>query len=169
MWYFFSVMEADPDSVNNVVLFFCYGDILTNPFNHCMQWNLKQKNHLPTTLNNVVLFSVMKTYLTSVKNVVIFSVMETDYSTPLITVCSETSIQQKYLPTTVNNVVLFFSYGENLLNTFNYCMQWKLNPTKKITTSVNNVVLFFSYGSRSHFSEQCGNFFQLWRHITQPL
>ena len=36
--------------------------------------------------------------------------METDYSTPLITLCSETSIQQKRLHTSVNNVVIFFSY-----------------------------------------------------------
>ena len=49
----------------------------------------------------------METDPTSVENVVFFSVMETDYSTPLITVFSETSIQQKRLPTAVNNVVLF--------------------------------------------------------------
>ena len=128
-----------------------------------------QKKHLPTTVNNVIYFSVMKTYPTSVNNVVLFSVMETDYSTTLIIVCSETSLQQKRLhtsvnnvvlfsvmetePTSVNNVVLFFSYGDRLLNHFNYCMQWKLTPTE----------------TSSHFSEQCGNFFQLWRQITQAL
>ena len=64
-------------------------------------------------------FSVMETEPTSVNNVVLFSVMETYYSTPLITVCSETSIQKKRLPTAVNNVVLFFSYGDKLLNPFN--------------------------------------------------
>ena len=110
-------------------------------------------------------FSVMETEPTSVNNVVLFSVMETDYSTTLIIVCSETSLQQKRLhtsvnnvvlfsvmetePTSVNNVVLFFSYGDRLLNPFNYCMQWNLNPTK----------------TSSHFSEQCGTFFQLWRQI----
>ena len=38
--------------------------------------------------------------------------METYYLNPLITVCIETSIQQKRLPTSVNNVVLIFSYGD---------------------------------------------------------
>ena len=99
----------------------------------------------------------------------LFPVMETDYSIPLITVCSETSTQQKLLPTSVNNVVIFFSYGDKLLNTFNYCIQWNLNQTKNLTTSVNNVVLFSRYGDRSHFSEQCGTFFQLWIQITQHL
>ena len=94
-----------------------------------------------------------------------FSVIEIEYSTPLITVFSETSTQQKRLPTTVNNVVIFFSYGDKLVNTFNYCMQWNLNQTttklpRRWTmwyffsvldtdpTSVNNVVLFPSYGYR---------------------
>ena len=88
-------------------------------------------------MNNVVLFSIMKTDPTSVNNVVLFLVMETDYSTPLITVYSETSIQQNFLPTAVNNVVLvfsygyishfseqyvtFFSYGDRSINPFNYC------------------------------------------------
>ena len=76
----------------------------------------------------------MKKYPTSVNNVILFSVMDTDYSTTLIIVCSETSLQQK-----------------------------------RLHTSVNNVVPFFSYGDRTHFSEQCGTFFQLWRQITQPL
>ena len=35
--------------------------------------------------------------------------MDTDYSSPLITVLSETSIK-KHISTTVNNVVMFFSY-----------------------------------------------------------
>ena len=96
-----------------------------------------QQIHLPTKVNNVVIFSVMKTYPTSVNNVVLFSVMETDYSTTLIIVCSEKSLKQKRLhtsvnnvvlfpvmetePTSVNNVVLFFRYGDRLLNPFNYC------------------------------------------------
>ena len=79
----------------------------------------------------------MKTHTTSVKNVVLFSVMETDYSTTLINVCSETSLQQKLIqtavnnvvlfsvmetePTSVKNVVLFFSYRDRLLNPFNFC------------------------------------------------
>ena len=54
----------------------------------------------------------MKTYPNSVNNVVIFPVMETDYSTNLIILCSETSLQQKLLHTSVKNVVLFFSYGD---------------------------------------------------------
>ena len=49
--------------------------------------------------------------------------MYTDYSTPSITVCSETSIQQKLRPTSVKNEVLF-----SVLET---------EPTL-----VNNVVLF---------------------------
>ena len=99
----------------------------------CSETSIQQK-HLPTTVKNVVIFSVMKTYPTSVNNVVLFSVMETYYSTTLIIVCSETSLQQK-----------------------------------RPHTSVKNVVLFFSYGDRTHFSEQCGTFFQLWRQIIQPL
>ena len=82
--------------------------------------------------------SVMKTDPNSVINVILLSVMDTDYSTPLNTVCSETSIQQKRLPTAVKNVVLFpvmhtdptsvndvvifFNYGDRLLNPFNYCI-----------------------------------------------
>ena len=81
---------------------------------------------------------VMNTDPTSVNNVVLFLVMETYYSTPLITVCSETSVQKNRLPTSVNNVVLFklwihihfseqygtfFSYGDRLFNSFNYCIQ----------------------------------------------
>ena len=115
----FSVMETNPTSVNNLVLFYSYGYILINPFNYCMQWNLNPKKRLPTSVNNVVLFSFMDTY----------------YLTPLITVCSETSIQQKHIHTSVKNVVLFssygdrtyfseqcgyfFSYGDILLNPFN--------------------------------------------------
>ena len=91
-----------------------------------------------------------------------FSVMDTYYSTPLMTVFSENSIQQKRLHTSVNNVVLlfscgysyhfseqcgtFFSYGDRFLSSYNYCIQWNLNPTK----------------ISSHLSEQCGTFFQLW-------
>ena len=52
-----------------------------------------------------------------------FSVMETNYSTPLINVCSEKPIQQKRLPISVKNVVLF-------------------SVMKTDPTSVNNVVLF---------------------------
>ena len=72
-------------------------------------------------------------------------------------------------PTSVKNVLLFFSYGDRFINPFNYCMQWNINPKKYLPTSVNNVVLIFSYGDRSHFIEQSGTFSQLWRHITQPL
>ena len=102
---------------------------------------------------------------TAVNNVVLFPVMEKNYSTPLINVCSETSIQKKNITTSVNNVVLFsvkeiystsvnnavifFIYGDRLLNPFNHCIQWNLNPTK----------------TSSHFSEQCGNFLQLWKQI----
>ena len=79
--------------------------------------------------------------------------------------CSENSIQQKRLHTSVNNVVLlfscgysyhfseqcgtFFSYGDRFLSSYNYCIQWNLNPTK----------------TSSHFSEQGGTYFQLWRQI----
>ena len=77
-------------------------------------------------------------------------VMETNYSKPLITVCSETPIQQKKLTRSVNNVVLFFSYGD------------RSHFSEKCAT-------FFSYENRSHFSEQRGTFFQLWRQITQAL
>ena len=55
--------------------------------------------------------------------------MDTDYSSPLITVLSETSIEQKRIPTSVNNVVM-----SSVMET---------GPT-----SVNNVVLFFKYGDR---------------------
>ena len=51
-------------------------------------------------------------------------------------------------PISVNKVVLFLSYGDILLNLFNWCMHWNLNLTKK----------------SSHFSEQVGTYFQLWRH-----
>ena len=54
----------------------------------------------------------METDPTSVKNVVLFPVMETYYSTPLINLCSETSIQQRRLPTSVNNEVIIFSYED---------------------------------------------------------
>ena len=78
--------------------------------------------------------------------------------------CSETSIQQKRLPTSVNNVVLFsvmetdpnsvknvllfFSYGCRLLNTFNYCMQWNHNPTKTSSHCSEKCGTFFSYGDK---------------------
>ena len=132
MWYFFSVMET------------YYSTTLKNI---CSETWIQQKC-LPNAVNNVVLFSVM----------------EKNYSTPLITVCSETSIQQKKKtsvsdvvlisvmetdPTSVKHLVPFFSRGEKLLNHFNYCMQWNLNPTK----------------TASHYSEQCGTFFQLWKQI----
>ena len=116
-----------------------------------------QKKCLHTSVNNVVLFSVMETEPTSVNNVVLFQLwrhitqhfqllyavkpqsnknvfplqwtmcylfsdMETNYSTPLITVCSETSTQNK-------------SY----------------HVSEQRGT-------FFSYGDRYHFSEKCGTF-----------
>ena len=68
-----------------------------------------------------------------------FSGIEIYYPTFLITVCSKTSIQQKRLPTSLNNVIFFFSYekhptsvinvfpfpsyGDRLLNIHNLCMQ----------------------------------------------
>ena len=143
----------------------------------CSETSIQQKR-LHTSVNNAVIFSVMETDTTSLNNVVIFPVMDTDHSTHLISVCSETSIQQKGLPTSINNVVLFqlwrqiplqwtmwyftsvmetdptsvkmwnfFSYGDRLLNPFNCCMQWNLNPKK----------------TSFHLNEQCGTFFQLWR------
>ena len=65
----------------------------------------------------------MKIDPTSVNNVVLFSIMETYYSSPLINVFSETSIQKKRLHTSVNNVVLF-------------------SVMETEPTSVNNMVLF---------------------------
>ena len=59
----------------------------------------------------------------SVNNVVLFPVIETNYSNPLITVCSETSTQQELLPTSVKNLVIF-------------------TVIKTDSTSVNNVLLF---------------------------
>ena len=61
------------------------------------------KKYITTSVNNVVLFSDMEIYHNSVNNVVLLSVMETYYSTPLINVCSEISIQQKRLPTIDGN------------------------------------------------------------------
>ena len=89
--------------------------------------------------------------------------METDYSTPLINVFSETSIQQKHLHTSVKNLVLFLVMDTE-------------------PTSVNNVVLFqhgdilhkpflLMYAVKpqskksSHFSEKCSIYFQLCRQI----
>ena len=74
----------------------------------------------PTSVKNVVLFPVMETDTISVNNVVIFSVMETDYSTPLIFVFSETLIQQKHLPNSVKNAVIFFSNE----NRYHFSKQW---------------------------------------------
>ena len=51
-------------------------------------------------------------------------------------------------------MVLIFSFWDILLNPFIYCMQWNINPTKKINTSVKNMVLILSYGDISHFSEK---------------
>ena len=64
---------------------------------------------------------------------------------------------------------LFPSYGDILLNSFNHCIQWNLNPTKISSRFSEQCGPIFSYRYRSHFSEQCGNVFQLWRRITQPL
>ena len=113
-----------------------------------------------------------------------FSGIERDYSTPLITVYREISTQQKLLPNSVNNVVLIFSYGYRLLNPFNYCMQWNLNPKKNILPLQWTMWYLFSVMDTDystslitvcsdtlikkmsfHFSEQSGTFFQLWRHI----
>ena len=95
--------------------------------------------------------------------------MEIDYLTPLSNVCSETSIQQKRLHTSVNNVVLFSvmetDYSTPLITV---CSETSIQK-KRLHTSVNNVVPFSSYVDRYHFSEQCGTLFQLWGHITQPL
>ena len=92
------------------------------------------------------IFSVMDTDPTSLKTWYLFPVMETNYSTPLITVCSETSITQKKLP-----------------------CQWKMceisTEQKHLPNSLKNMVLIFRYGNRSEFSEQCGTLIQLWRHI----
>ena len=149
-------METDPTSVKNVVIFpVMETDYLTPLITVCSE--------TPTQKNVFPLQWTMWYF---------FSVMETNYSTRLITVCSETSIQQRNItmsvnnvvifsvmdtdPTSVKNVVLFFSYGDRLLNPFNYCMQWNLNPTKNgfplqwtmwyffsvlktVPTSVNNV------------------------------
>ena len=52
----------------------------------------------------------------------------------------------------------FFSYWERLLNTFNYCMQWNLYPTKKSSQFNEKCDNFYSYGDRTHFSEECGTF-----------
>ena len=98
--------------------------------------------------------------------------------------CSETSIQQKLLPTSVNNVVLFsvietdptsvknvvffFSHGDRLLNTFNYCIQWNLNPTKTSSHFSEQRVTFFRYGYRSHFSEICSIFFSYGDRLLNP-
>ena len=107
-------METYPTSMKNVVIFSVMEiDYSTPLINVCSETSIQQKR-LPTSVKNVVLFSVIKTDTTSGNNVVLFSVMETYYSTPLITVCSETSIQNIYLPTSVNNVVLIFSYGYRL-------------------------------------------------------
>ena len=47
--------------------------------------------------------------------------------------------------TSVKNVVLFFSYGDRLLNAFNnVCSETSLK--KCLPTAVKNVVIFFSYG-----------------------
>ena len=133
-----------------------------------MQWNLNPTKTSSQFNEQCGTFSVMETDPTSVKNVVLFSVMETDYSTPLITVCSETSNQQKRVPPAVNNVVLFFSYGDKLLNTFNYCMQWNLNPTKQLPLQWT-MWYFFQLWNQILFQWTMWYFFQLWRHITKTL
>ena len=139
MWYFFSVMKTDPTSVNNVVMFLVMETFYSSPLINVGSETSIQKKLLHTSVKNVVRFPVMEIEPNSVKNEVLFSFMETDYSTPLINVCSETSIQENvfplqliiwYLfsvmdtdPTSVKNVVIFISYGDILLNLFNYCMQ----------------------------------------------
>ena len=100
------------------------------------------------------------------------SMMETDYSTLLITVCSETSIQKKvfslqwtmwYLfsvmetdATSVNNVILFISYGDRLIKPFNYCRSmvpskiyilWISLPSVQLQTKMNDTgenMVFYS-------------------------
>ena len=67
-------------------------------------------------------FSVMETDPKLVEMWYFFSVMETNKSTPLINVCSETSIQQKCIPTAVKKWYFFQlpgmekNYSTHLIN-----------------------------------------------------
>ena len=95
--------------------------------------------------------------------------METDFSTPLITVWSEKSIQQKLLYTSVNNVVLFFSYGDRtqfseqcgtffsygdrLINPFNYCIS--LVPFYTIYI-IDTLSLCSSADKYEQYKRKCG-------------
>ena len=111
----------------NVVLFSSYGERSINTFNERMQWNLNPTNtsfhfseqcvtffsfgeRLLNTINYCMKWNLnpKNNLTTSVNKVILFPVMET-------------------YTTSVNNVVLSFSYGDILLNPFNYCMQWNLN------------------------------------------
>ena len=115
----------------------------------------------------------------------LFSVMETDYSTPLITVCSENSIPKTVFPIQWRmwyffqlwrqvplqwRTWYFFQLMETCYSAlfFSVCSE-TLIQQNFLPTSVNNVVIFLSCGYRYRFTEQCGNFFQLWRQSTQPL
>ena len=90
-----------------------------NLTNNCLNAVKHQlKKLLPTSVKNVVLFSSYGYRYHFSEQCGNFSVMDTDESTPLINVCSETSIQQIRLPNAVNKLVLFFSYGDKLLNKF---------------------------------------------------
>ena len=62
----------------------------------------------------------------------------------------------------------FFSYGDRLLNHFNYCMQWNLTPTKTSSHFSEQCGTFFSYGDINHFSEQCGTFFSYGDRLINP-
>ena len=108
----------------------------------------------------------MKTDPTSVNNVVFFSVMETDYSAPLIIICSETWIQQKHLPTSVNNVVLIFSYGDRYH--FSDQCDTFLNMDTDYSTTLLYTVKPQSNKTSSKFSEECGTFFSYGDRLLNP-
>ena len=97
----FPVTETEPTSVNNVVIFLSYGDRLLNPFNYC---------------SSLVTFNTI--YSIGIKDNGIWNKPNKQLAQ-----CSETSIQQKRLHTSVKNVVLF-------------------SVMETEPTSVNNVVLF---------------------------
>ena len=77
-----------------------------------------------------------------------FSVMETDYSTPLINVCSETSTPKNVFPLQWK-MWYFFSFIET-------------NYSTPLITVCSEASIQKKY---YHVSEQCGTFFQLWRQI----
>ena len=155
-----------PTSLNNVVLFFSYGDKLLNTFNYCMQWNLDSTKKYYHVSEHCGIFVLLWRQIPLQWKMWYFFQLWRQINQPLSLMYAVKPQSNKnifplqltmwYLfsvmeidPTSVNKVVLFLSYGDRLINLFNFCMQWNLNLTKTSSHFSEQRGTFFSYGERT--------------------